>query len=230
MRWPAVQDLDAFTSVASTYDAWFATPLGRFVDQQELQAFERLLSGGERGAIIDIGAGTGHIASWLAGQGGQLTAVEPSPAMRREGRRRTSALPIRWCSARAESLPFADASFDGAVLFTTLEFVHYPAQALQEALRVVRVGGWAAVGFLHALSPWAAWYRYQADRGVMPWVAARFFTRKDIEQFIGQPADTSEAAVCLAPQATAPFEEAEQAGRRAGNRPALEILRWRKRA
>jgi ubiquinone/menaquinone biosynthesis C-methylase UbiE len=142
---------------------------------------------------------------------------------------RTAGLPIRWCGARAECLPFPDARFDGAVLFTTLEFVQDPSRALQEALRVVRAGGWVAVGFLSALSPWVAAYRYRADQGAMPWSAAQFFARADVERFMGETAEISEAAVYLAPQATVPFEGAERAGKRAGNHPALEILRWSKR-
>ena len=61
-----------------------------------------------------------------------------------EGRRQTDGLPIRWCGARAENLPFDAASFDGALLFTTLEFVHDPVRALQEAMQVIRDASVAA--------------------------------------------------------------------------------------
>lgn len=208
--------ITAFTAVASTYEAWFASSLGAFVNTSEQQAFTRLLSRCKAGSLLDIGAGTGHSTRWLAAHGHEVTAVEPSPAMRHEGVRRTAGLSIRWCAAHAEWLPFADASFDGAVLFTTLEFVHQPVHALREARRVVRPTGWIVVGFLHALSPWTALYRYRADRGAMPWVAARFFTRQDVERCMGQTATTSATAVYLAPQARAPFEDAERAGQRAG--------------
>jgi len=225
-----MQDIDAFAAIASTYEGWFTTPLGRFVDQQELQALARLLSGIDPGAVIDIGAGTGHMAAWLARRSHQVTAVEPSSAMRHEGVRRTAGLPIHWCAACAEHLPFADARFTGAVLFTTLAFVTQPVQALQEAVRVVRPAGWVTVGVLHALSPWVALYRSRADHGAMPWVAARFFTPEDVEGFIGAAATSSTEAVYLAPQASAPFAEADGAGKRAGNQPALAILQWRKSA
>jgi ubiquinone/menaquinone biosynthesis C-methylase UbiE len=149
--------------------------------------------------------------------------------MRRAGRRRTAGSSIDWCDAQAESLPFRDASFHGVMLFTTLEFVQQPASALAEARRVICPGGWVAVGFLHALSPWVALYRHRADRGAMPWTAAQFFTRADVERLMGVPADVSVSAVHLAPQAVAPFADAEQAGKRAGNQPALEIVRWNTR-
>lgn len=221
--------IDVFISVAATYEAWFASPLGRFADHQELQALARVMSGIQPGACIDIGAGTGHITSWLAGCGHQVTAVEPSAAMRQEGIQRTTGLGIHWCDARAEALPFTNASFDSVILFTTLEFVRHPAQTLSEAFRVVRPGGRVIVGFLHALSPWVALYRYQADHGAVPWRAATFFTGNDVEGWIGRSAEHTEAAVYLAPQALEPFADADQAGKRAGNQPALEIRRWEKR-
>jgi ubiquinone/menaquinone biosynthesis C-methylase UbiE len=226
---PHTNGIDAFTSVASTYETWFTSPLGRFVNHQELEALARVLPGVRQGDCIDIGAGTGHIAAWLAERGHQITAIEPSPAMRREGVRRSAGRPINWCAARAEDLPFADDSFDCAFLFTSLEFVRHPAQALSEAFRVVRPEGQVVVGFLHALSPWVALYRYQADHGAAPWWAATFFTGEEIERWIGQTAESVKAAVYLAPQAMEPFEEADRAGKRAGNQPALEIRRWEKR-
>ncbi len=224
----STEGMDAFSSVASSYEAWFASPLGAFVDHCERRAVECMLRDVESGSIVEVGAGTGHVARLLTCHGSKVTAVEPSSAMREEGRRRTAGLPIRWIDARAEALPFSDSCFDGAVFFTTLEFVHQPAGALREALRVVRPEGWVIVGFLHALSAWAARYRYHANRGVMPWAAARFFTSKDLEQWMGFPAERSEKAVYLAPDAIPPFEDAERSGKCAGNSPALEILRWRK--
>jgi ubiquinone/menaquinone biosynthesis C-methylase UbiE len=221
--------VEAFGAAAAAYEAWFASPLGAFVDQEEKQALARLLQGVDRGSVLDIGAGTGHITTWLTRRGYYMTALEPCQAMREVGKRQTEAWSIHWCDALAEQLPFRDASFDGALLFTSLEFVQNPARALCEAMRVVRRQGWVIVGFLHALSPWAALYRYRANRGEMPWATAQFFTRDDVERVMGRPADQSETAVYLAPQAMAPLMEAERSERRAGNRPAVEILRWRKR-
>lgn len=225
--------VEAFSATASGYEAWFASPLGAFIDELEKQALARIIpdvGGPDTGGIsvLEIGAGTGHMAAWLTSRGYHVIALEPSAAMREEGRRHTNDLSICWCDARAEHLPLDESSLDGALLFTTLEFVHDPMRALHEAMRVVRPEGWVIVGFLHALSPWAALYRYRADRGEMPWAAAQLLTREKVEQWMGVPAAQSETAVYLAPQAVAPFAEAETAGKRAGNSPAIQILRWSK--
>lgn len=223
-----VNGIEAFQGVAATYDDWFDTPLGRFVDTCELRALASLLPQDPVDSVVEIGAGTGHLARLLCQYAHQVTAIEPSAAMRSQGQKQTANLPLTWQDARAEHLPCLDAQFDGAVLFTTLEFVEQPDLALTEALRVVRPGGWVIVGVLHALSAWTALYRYKGDRGKLPWAAAQFFTRADLEAWMGFPAEQSAPAVYLSPQAEPPFPEADEAGKRAGNPPAMDVLRWRK--
>ena len=221
--------VDAFAEVAADYDRWFETPLGAFIDERELEALARLLAGEPRGHVVEVGAGTGHVVNALRRHGFEVTAVEPSAAMRVIGERAAGGPGVRWVDARAEALPFADGEFDGALFFTTIEFVDDASRALREAFRVVRDGGWVVVGALHATSSWTALYRHEADRGTPPWPAARFYTRADLESLAGREAEEARAAVWLGPFAREPYDEADEAGRRAGNPPAFELLRWRVR-
>lgn len=110
---------------------------------------------------------------------------------------------------------------------TTLEWVEDPLRCVSEARRVLRPSGWLVIGFLSALSPWAAFYRWQADQCVEPWRSAHFFTRTDIVDLVGASPDSADGILHLAPQAREPWEAAETAGRRAGNQPALEVLQWK---
>jgi ubiquinone/menaquinone biosynthesis C-methylase UbiE len=149
--------------------------------------------------------------------------------MLRAGRLRTEGQDVEWIRAVAEALPIAAGALDAAVLFTTIEFVDEPGAALAEAQRVLRPGGLLVVGFLDALSPWAARYRREADRGEEPWNAAHFFTLADLQPLVGSEPETVESAVFRAPDARPPFDGADEAGRRAGNRGSLTLARWRKR-
>lgn len=54
--------------------------------------------------ILDIGAGTGRDAAWLAEHGHQVIAVEPSAKMRKEGQKRHPNPSIRWLDDRLPSL------------------------------------------------------------------------------------------------------------------------------
>lgn len=218
---------DPFAAIAAEYDQWFATPLGAYIDGQERGALADVLRLEPRGCVVEVGAGTGHVVRILRDHGFQVTAVEPSAAMRAIGERAASGPDVRWVDARAEHLPFADGQFDGALFFATIEFVDDPAAALREAFRVVCDGGWVTVGYLHGLSSWTALYRYEAGRGTAPWPAARFYTRDDLESLAGAEAEAAAPAVWLGPLAEPPYDEADHAGRRAGHPPAFELLRWR---
>jgi ubiquinone/menaquinone biosynthesis C-methylase UbiE len=157
-----------------------------------------------------------------------VIAVEPSAAMRRYGERRTAGLPVSWVSAHATMLPFADASHAAVLFFATLEFITEPRRALREALRILQPRGILLLGCLHAQSPWAALYCWLGRRGELPWSHARFYTPEELEELVGAPAEGRAEALFCAPAAQEPFEEADAAGRRAGNAPAFVVLRWRK--
>ena len=220
---------DPFAALADSYEAWYATPLGAHVVEQEERALLGAL-GDADGAVLEVGAGTGWWSRILAGRGWSVTAVEPSAAMRRVGESRTAGLDVRWVDGAGEHLPFAESSFDVALIMTALEFAADPHAVLAEAWRTVRPGGLLIVGILDALSPWAALYRHLADQGVAPWTAARFLAADAAERMLGRPADTRRGAVWLAPAAEPPYADADVAGRTAGNAPALTVLSWRKPA
>jgi SAM-dependent methyltransferase len=50
----------------------------------------------KRGPVLELGAGTGRVASAIAAQGVQVTAVEPVKAMRLRGQDKTRQLPVTW--------------------------------------------------------------------------------------------------------------------------------------
>ncbi len=215
--------------LAASYDRWYETPLGAFVEAEELAALQSVLQGvSAEKPIVEVGAGTGRVAAWLARSGYNVIAVEPSAAMRRYGEKRTAGMPVQWVAAHAYMLPFADSSQAAVLFFATLEFIPEPQRALREAVRTLQPGGVLIVGLLHAHSPWAALYCWLGRRGELPWSQARFYTPEDVEHLIGMPAEARAAALFCAPAAAEPFAEADAAGRRAGNAPAFVALRWRK--
>lgn len=218
---------DPFATLADEYEAWYATPLGAYVIEQEGQALVAAL-GDDRGSLLEVGAGTGWWSRILAERGWSVTAVEPSAAMRRAGESRTAGLDVRWVDATGEHLPLAEQSFDAALIMTALEFAADPPAVLAEAWRTVRPGGLLVVGILEARSPWVALYRHLADQGVAPWTAARFLGADGPERMLGRPAASRRGSVWLAPAAAPPYPEADLAGRTAGNAPALTVLAWRK--
>jgi demethylmenaquinone methyltransferase/2-methoxy-6-polyprenyl-1,4-benzoquinol methylase len=92
---------------------------------------------GER--ILDVAAGTGTSSAALARSGARVVAVDFSPGMIAEGRRRHKK--IEFIEANAEKLPFGDDEFDAVTISFGLRNVNDPKQALSEMYRVLKPGG-----------------------------------------------------------------------------------------
>lgn len=116
---------------------------------------------GER--LLEVGPGTGFytlpVAEWL-GPSGRLDVVDVQQAMLDHTLRAASKRGVENVAAAqadARTLPFADATFDGAFLVTVLGEIPDQDAALRELHRVVRPGGRLVVGELlgdpHWVSP-----------------------------------------------------------------------------
>ena len=92
----------------------------------------------EAALVLDAGAGTGVL--WEAPRDG-LVLVDASAAMC--ATQRAAGHPT--ARASVDRLPFADATFDGAVCCHVLYHLPDPRAGLAELRRVVRPGGWVAV-------------------------------------------------------------------------------------
>jgi len=92
---------------------------------------------GER--VLDIAAGTGTSSAALAKSGAEVIALDFSPGMVEEGRKRHPDL--MFVQGDAEKLPFADGEFDAVTISFGLRNVQHPQVALAEMHRVLKPGG-----------------------------------------------------------------------------------------
>ncbi|MBL8088382.1 MAG: class I SAM-dependent methyltransferase [Chthonomonas sp.] len=116
------------------------------------------LCGDVRGKrTLDVGCGEGRFARMLAAQGAFVTGIDPTVplidlAEERGGGPEYAAMP-------AESLDFADNSFDLVVSYVVLVDINDYRRALQESTRVLAPGGRMVVSNLNGfvtsvVSPW----------------------------------------------------------------------------
>jgi demethylmenaquinone methyltransferase/2-methoxy-6-polyprenyl-1,4-benzoquinol methylase len=95
-----------------------------------------------------VATGTAGVALALARRtNAQITAVDLTEQMLRRGRARVAEAGerrIQIAVARAEQLPFPDATFDALTFTYLLRYVADPAATLRELARVVRPGGTVA--------------------------------------------------------------------------------------
>ena len=109
------------------------------------------LLAGDSGNYLDVCCGTGDLALSIAGRlkSGKVTGLDFSGNMlevarSRETRYRSSkglAAQLDWVKGDALDLPFADGSFDGAIVSFGLRNVSDYQRAIDEMARVVRPGG-----------------------------------------------------------------------------------------
>lgn len=118
------------------YEAWFGKHESAYLS--ELLALRPFVPWEGRG--LEIGVGSGRFAAPLGVQVG----LDPSGAMLAYA----AARGIEVVEGAAEELPFADRSFDHALVVTTVCFVDSPADMLAEARRVLRPGGRLVIGFI----------------------------------------------------------------------------------
>jgi len=90
---------------------------------------------GER--VLDLGCGDGQLTQKLIAAGASVTGVDASADMVVAARARGIAADL----ARAESLPYADASFDGVFSNAALHWVQDQDAMMREVKRVLRPGG-----------------------------------------------------------------------------------------
>ncbi|WP_449409583.1 class I SAM-dependent methyltransferase [Methylobacterium komagatae] len=91
-----------------------------------------------RKALLDIGCGTGSLARALTEEGADITGIDPGEDALAKARKAVPA--ARFEATSAETLPFPDDTFDGAVMLNSLHHVPDPVKALTEAARVLRPG------------------------------------------------------------------------------------------
>lgn len=93
--------------------------------------------------VVDLGAGTGHLAEPLARAGANVLAVEPAEAMLAVCAERTRGLPVRLVHAPAESTGLPSGSAELVLLADAAQWVD-PEAAGAEAYRLLEDGGTAA--------------------------------------------------------------------------------------
>lgn len=149
----------------------FAVPADaydRFIGRYSRELAPRFLdfAGVTGGPALDVGCGPGPLTAALAGRLGApaVAAVDLSRSFVEACRARVPGADVRL--ADAEQLPFADATFQGALSQLVISFVARPDRMAAEMARVVRPGGvvaactFAADGFAMMKAFWPAAARF----------------------------------------------------------------------
>ena len=162
---------EPFEQHTGRYEAWFEHHDAAYVS--ELLALRPFVPMTGRG--LEIGVGSARFGAPLGVQVG----IDPSPAMLDVARARG----IDAVQGTAEALPFADDSFDHALVVTTICFVDSPAEMLVQARRVLRPGGRLVIGFIDRDSALGQDYLAHQAESVF-YRKASFYSADEVEQLL----------------------------------------------
>lgn len=93
--------------------------------------------------LLDVGCGTGMAAQLAAKLGAKITGLDASEAELVIARERVPDGDFR--CGEMEELPYANGSFDVVTGFSSFQFAQDPVNALRQARRVVKPGGYVAM-------------------------------------------------------------------------------------
>lgn len=95
------------------------------------------ISGDEK--LLDVGCGTGVFCELADGAGAHVTGIDATEAFIERAEHRLPG--PDFIVGEMEELPFEDESFDIVTGFNSFQYAENPANALKEALRVLKPGG-----------------------------------------------------------------------------------------
>jgi SAM-dependent methyltransferase len=138
-----------------------------------------------RGDWLDCGCAEGYYAKALAEHGAsRVVGVDAIDDLVRRAQSEDHPTSVSFLCAKAESLPFPNDSFDGALLNEVLEHVSHERKTLAELTRVLRPGGHLALFSPNRWFPFEGHgLRINAKRSfghpvpIMPWLPGRLTRR-----------------------------------------------------
>jgi ubiquinone/menaquinone biosynthesis C-methylase UbiE len=141
------------------YDAWYYTARGQWIGETEFRLISTLLESEPGSRILEVGCGTGYFTRRFAGEGHEVTGLDPDPVVLSFARAHRGSTED-YVLGDGRRLPFSDREFDYCISITALCFIPEERLALGEMVRVSRRG--LALGLLNR---WSLLYLQKGRHG-----------------------------------------------------------------
>ena len=139
----AEREASAARYFANHANEWDAIRSLHVAEEEVERAIQALMRNRRLGHMLDIGTGTGRMATVLGRAASRITAIDRSPEMLRIARTRlaTEQLPVELVQGDFTALPLGTASVDTVVMHQVLHYANAPDLVIGEAARVLRGSG-----------------------------------------------------------------------------------------
>ena len=113
-------------------------PIFARANYSSLELMRKLAALPTKGRLLDVGGGTGRVASGLRADVDEIVIADVSMGMLKQ----SASLPgLQAVLGYSEALPFPDASFERVIMVDALHHVISHAESAREMLRVLKPGG-----------------------------------------------------------------------------------------
>lgn len=186
-----------FDQIANSYDSWYDTKMGSFVDKVETELAFGMFEIYPGMTVLDIGCGTGNFSVKLAQQGCRVIGIDLSDEMLDIARNKAKEmkLDIAFYNMDVYNLKFENEIFDAAFSMAAFEFIDRPQNALNEMMRVVKESGQVFIGTISGNSKWGELYSSEPLKSNSVFKYACFKTLEDLQQL--KPEKLVKSGQCL---------------------------------
>jgi len=167
-----LQIQEVFNKNVKNYDEWYEK--NKYIYLSEVEALKKGIPQSKKG--LEIGVGTGRFAAVLGIEYG----IDPSEEMLKIAQKRG----VKTFLGYGEKLPFNDDEFDFVAIIITICFIRNPEKVINEAKRVLKIGGKLIIGIIDKNSPLGQFYLEKNNEGYLFYKYANFYSVDEIVKML----------------------------------------------
>jgi ubiquinone/menaquinone biosynthesis C-methylase UbiE len=171
---------ELFDNFYNGYDAWYDTPMGKFVDEVETDCLYSLFKpqGGQK--ILDVCCGTANFSVKFAKAGCNVTGIDISEKMLEIANEKIKRekLNVELIKEDCSTVSLRENYYDAIISMAGFEFIPTPISAYKNLLRFLKPNGYFIIGTIQKGSEWQK--LYSSLKGTV-YEYANFLTSDDLK-------------------------------------------------